>query len=106
MKLISSALSVFSIFILCSASAFGRDVILIENKGTIEDAQIVIKILQEKFNIPRKLITLKNITSECSKASDAIMQLCVKADGEMDIVKVNKFVVENTLRVFLEKEEI
>jgi hypothetical protein len=39
------------------------------------------------------------------KTSDAIMQLCLKKNGEMEIVKINKFVVENTFRVFLEAEE-
>jgi len=94
-----------TLLLLTTYNVHARDVILVENQGGIEQGQLLIKILQEKFNIPRKLITYKNINNECAKESDAIMQLCLKNDGEMEIVKMNKFVIENSLRVFLETEE-
>ena len=87
-----------------STNAFCREVILIENQADENSGQMLLKILQEKFNIPRKLITYRNVNKECMKNSEAIMQLCLKADGEMDIVKINKFVIEKTFRVFLETE--
>lgn len=89
----------------CSTKVFSRDVILIENQGSEESGQMLLKIIQNKFNIPRKLIAYRSVKKDCMKTSEAIMQLCLKADGEMDIVKINKFVVENTFRVFLESEE-
>lgn len=97
MKLIFSLLFI--------SQSYARDVILIENRAGIEEAQMVMKVLEQKFNIPRKLITVRNIANNCSKDSDAIMHLCVSENAEMEIVKMNKFVVEKTLRVFLETEE-
>ncbi|MEA9357739.1 hypothetical protein SHI21_16025 [Bacteriovorax sp. PP10] len=88
----------------CSTKAFSRDVILIENLATEESGQMLLNIIQKKFNIPRKLITYRSVNKECMKTSDSIMQLCLKANGEMDIVKINKFVIENTFRIFLETE--
>lgn len=93
-----------SILLINSPLIYSRDVILIENLASIEEGQTLLKIIQQKFNIPRKLITFKNIKKECMQNSDAIMQLCLKANGEMDIVKINKFVIEETFRVFTEVE--
>jgi len=89
----------------CSIKAYSRDVILIENMGSPESGKMLIQIIQKKFNIPRKLITYKSVIKECMKTSEAIMQLCLKPDGEMEIVKINKFVIENTFRIFSETEE-
>ena len=88
-----------------STSTFCREVILIENQADEESGQMLLKIIQEKFNIPRKLITYRNVNKDCMKKTEAIMQLCLRKDGEMDIVKINKFVIEKTFRVFLETEE-
>ena len=84
-------------------SANARDVILLENLATPADGEMVLNILLIKFNLPRRLITFKN-KSSCQKTSEAIMQLCLKANGELEIVKMNKFVVEETLGAFLESE--
>lgn len=94
-----------AIALACSIKAYSRDVILIENMGSAESGQMLLQIIQKKFNIPRKLITYKSVIKECMKTSEAIMQLCLKSDGEMEIVKINKFVIENTFRIFLETEE-
>ncbi|MBY0415950.1 MAG: hypothetical protein K2Q18_17395 [Bdellovibrionales bacterium] len=94
-------------FITCltlSHNTIAREVILLENLATQAEGEMVIKIIQEKFKIPRKLITYRNINSECSKESDSIMQLCLKSNGDLEVLKVNKFAVENSLRVFLEME--
>ncbi len=98
MKLICSLILLFSL------NLHARDVILIENKARPDELKMVLKILQEKFNIPKKLITIRSIVNDCAKDSDAIMQLCLKENAELEIVKMNKFVVEKTLRVFLEME--
>ncbi len=88
-----------------STASYSRDIILIENLADNQSGQTLLRIIQQKFNIPRKLITYRNVNRECMKKSDAIMQLCLKADGEMDIVKINKFVIEETFRVFAEAGE-
>ena len=95
----------FMILILNLRIAYSRDVILIENLAGHEDGQILLKIIQQKFNIPKKLITYRRIKTECRKNSDAIMHLCLRADGEMDIMKINKFVIEETFRIFTEAEK-
>ena len=100
---------IFKIFLIITSQsiysqAHARDVILLENLGTHAEGTQALKILQEKFNIPKGLITYRNINGECQKRSEAIMQLCLKADGELDVVKVNRYAVENSLRVFLEME--
>lgn len=88
-----------------STASYSRDIILIENLADNQSGQTLLRIIQQKFNIPRKLITYRNVNRECMKKSDAIMQLCLKANGEMDIVKINKFVIEETFRVFAEAGE-
>ena len=102
--------SAFKTLSLCLACFFintthARDIILVENLATPSEGQALLKIIQEKFKIPRKLITFRNIKRECVRESEAIMQLCLKMNGELDVVKVNRFAVDNSLRVFLETEE-
>ncbi len=94
-----------SLFLLLSTTPlYARDIILLENLATPAQGEAVLNILQKKFNLPRRLITYKNKTS-CKTTSDAIMQLCLRENGELDIVKMNKFIVEETLGAFLESED-
>jgi hypothetical protein len=95
------------LLVYCSLTAGlqARDIILLENLASHSEGQVVLKIIQNKFNIPRKLITYRSVNTECTKNSEAIMQLCLKVDGSLEVVKVNKFAVENSLRVFLEMGE-
>lgn len=87
-----------------SNNAHARDVILVENLASHNEGEMLLKIIQDKFKIPKKLITYRMVASECSKHAEAIMQLCLKSNGELEVVKVNKFAVENSLRVFSEIE--
>jgi hypothetical protein len=93
------------LYLVSLSTSQARDIILLENLATHSEGQVVLKIIQNKFNIPRRLITYRNVNNECTKNSEAIMQLCVKNDGTLEVVKVNKFAVENSLRVFLEMGE-
>jgi hypothetical protein len=104
MKSIFKSILLIAIITLSSIT-HARDVILLENLATSSEGQVVLKLIQEKFKIPRKLITYRSINNECVKNSEAIMQLCLKSNGELEVVKVNKFAVENSLRVFLEMEQ-
>lgn len=83
-------------------ASFARDIILIENQASVDEGKLLIRILEEKFNIPRKLISYKRISGHCKTTSDAIMQLCLKNNGELEVIKVDRFVVENSIGVFLE----
>lgn len=104
MKLIFKSVILY----LCVSSfstAHARDIILVENLASNTEGKLLLKIIQEKFKIPRKLITYRRVNKECSKESEAIMQLCLKVNGDLEVVNVNRFAVENSLRVFLETEE-
>ena len=95
--------SIVVLFMLLNSTlSHSRNIILIENLASIDEGQMLLRIVQHKFNIPKKLVTYRNIKKECMKNSDAIMHLCLKANGEMDIVKINKFVIEETFRIFAE----
>ena len=98
--------SLACILLLTSLTCHSRDIILVENLASAEEGQMLLKIIEEKFKIPRKLITYRNVSKECKKTSEAIMQLCMQANGELNIVKINKYVVENSLRVFQEVENL
>ena len=88
-----------------SINTFARDIILVENLASKDSGELLLKILEEKFNIPKQLIIYKEHISECSKKSEAILQLCMQANGDLDIVKINRFVIENSLSVFFDKGE-
>lgn len=103
MKLIFNCVLFF--FVIHCTQGLGREVILIENRATRSELDLAVKVLQEKFNIPKKLITTRTIVHQCSINSDAIMHLCLEEGADLKIVKMDKFVVENTLRVFLEMGE-
>jgi hypothetical protein len=93
------------ILLMNTTVSHSRDVILVENLADNQAGQTLLRILQQKFNIPRRLITYRNVNRECIKNSDAIMQLCLKADGELDIVKINRIVIAETFRIFSEAGE-
>jgi len=98
----------FKIFFISSLvinTSIARDIILIENNASHEEGKLLVRILEEKFNIPRKLISYKHINTSCRKNSDAIMQLCLKSNGELEVIKVDRFVVENSIGTFLEMEK-
>lgn len=102
MKFLFKTILVSSLFI---TTCMARDIILIENQATHEEGKLLVKIIEEKFNIPRKLITYKRLSGACRKSSEAIMQLCLKSNGELEVVKVERFVVENSMGIFLEMGE-
>jgi len=86
--------------------ANSRDVILIENRASRDEGQMLKKILIQKFNMPSELITLKNINAICETKTDAIIHLCLQENGELIVYKMNRFVVQNSFGVFLNKKEI
>lgn len=91
---------------LLTSSLYARDIILVENQAGPEEGKLLMKILQEKFNVPAKLITYRTPENGCAKKSEAIMQLCMKKDGELEIVKINRLVIERAFGVFRETEEL
>ena len=100
-----SSIATFSLMISLTANVQARDIILVQNLATSNEGAALIKILQKKFNIPRKIIHYMEVQT-CDKNSDAIMQLCLKQNGEMEILKMNRYVMTQTMGVFLEAEEL
>lgn len=96
----------FSMLTILTSATYARDIILVENQASVEEGKLLMKILQEKFNIPTKLITYKQPENGCANKSDAIMHLCMKKDGELEIVKLNRPVIERAFGVFRETEEL
>ena len=66
MKFQFKAIITCSLITLFLNPLYAREIILLENLGTIAEGEVVLNILQKKFNLPRKLITYKNKTS-CKK---------------------------------------
>ncbi len=98
MKLIFSLLFAMSL-----TPVWARDIILVENLASNEEGRMLIKIIGEKFSIPNSIVTYQSKT-ECSTNTEAIMHLCLQKNGELEIVKINRFVVKNSLSAFFEGE--
>lgn len=101
--------SICSFLVFCSLNlmpdqAFSREVILVENLATKAEGELLVGILVKKFNLPRELITLINTDKACEVKSEAIVHLCLEASGELQIRKMNQYVVKNSLGVFLNQE--
>jgi hypothetical protein len=104
MKFHYKTIITISIMIILAGPLHARDIILIENLASQAEGEALVGILQKQFSIPRRLITLKN-KKVCQKNTEAIMHLCLKINSDLEIVKMNKFVVEETLAAFMDLEE-
>ncbi|MDO9183836.1 MAG: hypothetical protein Q7U04_15585 [Bacteriovorax sp.] len=102
---------IFKNFLLCCSilscsQLSARDVVLIENLATTAEGELLKSILTKKFHLPKELITLKNTHTVCELKSEAIIHLCLEANGELIVKKMNQYVVKNSLGVFLNQSEI
>ena len=92
-------------FLLIAPRLYAREIVLIENRATTQEGELLKMILMTKFHLPHELITLINTPSPCDFKSDAIIHLCLEANGELNIVKMNQYVVKNSLGIFLNQTE-
>ena len=104
MKSIFKSLICCYLILICP-KLFAREVVLIENLATISEGELLKSILIKKFHLPRELITLKNTNQPCEIRSEAIIHLCLEANGELLIKKMNQFIVRNSLGVFLNQTD-
>jgi hypothetical protein len=88
-----------------SMSAHSREVILIENKASQSEGLILKKILFQRFHLPLELITLKKIKDNCERKSDAIIHLCLEENGDLKVIELNQYVIQNSFGVFLNSKE-
>ena len=91
------------LFLMYSA-AYARDVILIENQAGKDEGILLKSILIKKFHFPKELINLRNINQDCEIKSEAIIHLCLLSSGDLEIRKINQYVVKNSLSVFLNQD--
>ena len=95
-----SPLSVVLLWSLFSQTTHARDLIVLENLGKDENAKLVLKILKEKFHIPETLVTYKKSSESCKVHPESIMHFCLKENAELEVLKVNRYIVENSLKSF------
>jgi len=93
------------LLILTSPLVNSRDIILIENQASAEEGKLLTKILVNKFHLPLELITQKNTNKACEFRSEAIIHFCLLPDGELKVVKMNQYIVKNSLSVFLNQKD-
>ncbi len=100
-----SVFKLIFITILWTNNLHAREIILIENLATTEEGVLLQKILIKNFHLPKVLITLKNINKPCATKTDAIIHLCLLQSGDLQIKKMNQYVVQNSLGAFLNQKE-
>jgi hypothetical protein len=102
MKLIFKALLLSVIF---TQKTYAREIIVIEHIQNDVTAKMVKNILIKKFQLPERLIRINSRLNTCSIQSDAILHLCVQKSGEMEIIKINTYVLKSAFNVFLNQQE-
>lgn len=95
----------FIVLYFCMRCTYSREIILIENQATKEEGQKLESILINKFNLPKELIDLRHEVKICQNNSDAVLHLCLNTVGDLEVRKINEFVVKNSLSVFLNKKK-
>jgi hypothetical protein len=103
MKLIFSILLTF---LLRNSCAQARDVVVIEYIKNIESALVTKKILINTFQFPDHFIHIYKQETSCSNKTSAIVQLCILENGELEIRKINQYVLKNSFGIFLDKNEM
>lgn len=92
-------------YALYSDGVYAREIILIDNLAEAIHGKTLISILNQRYQLPQKLITYNLHKDQCTKGSDAILHLCIKRNGDIDVLKYEQKVLEKMLSVFLESEE-
>ncbi len=82
---------------LCQA----REIILITyDREKAEVANDIFNILINNEQIPITLITKRESTTPCVKVNEAIIQICVKNDGEVLFPIINSGIVLTNYKIF------
>ena len=102
MKLIFNLLTL-SLLTSLSPSVFAREIIYIQSLESSENNLRLKNILKDKFNMPDEFIKIVK-TNNCKTNIDSVMLMCLKVPMELEILKVDKSVVENVLGEFIAME--
>ena len=85
---------------LLSFSLWGQTPILITFDNSKQKAKLAVKILTQKWLIPRILIELKGSSTPCQSEFSRTIHLCFNNSGEMAIMQYNQEVVDESFRIF------
>jgi hypothetical protein len=89
----------FLISLLFCFKVFGAP-IMIKHEKQIERAQVVEELLTTNWNIPENLIEIET-TEDCLKEkSSKKLELCIKKNGDLLVVSVNRKFINESLQVF------
>ena len=77
-----------------SSLIFPRDYFLITFNENYEMAELVEKILLDKFNIPKEMIQLKRQHRPCLKKKNTIFQACLNDKNEIHFPTINREIIK------------
>lgn len=94
MKLSISAL------LLLASSAFATPIQIHFEKGQKIEATIYRDLLIKDYLIPEELISMNLVGSCDERKKRAELELCIKNNGDLKVVSVDKNFIQDSLRVF------
>ncbi len=94
--------SIISLVLITSNSTSAREIVYIENLASQLEGETLSQLLQERLGLPSRFIKVISKKSNCQKNQEAILHVCLKKDGEMEIMKRNQDILDNLRTSFLE----
>ncbi|MCY4524754.1 MAG: hypothetical protein OXB84_08450 [Halobacteriovoraceae bacterium] len=77
-----------------------RNIIVITYAKQDEKASLVQRLMQERLNIPPRLIRTKRQEIPCAPQKDAIMQVCLSDDGKILFPVLKKEILARSFKIF------
>lgn len=99
MKYNSKLFALVSLFCFINP-VYSKDLILITHNQNEQMANKIIKIIEEKFLIPRELIKLKKSHRPCQQGNSSIFHFCIDKRKNMRVLKKNPMFYAENLKVF------
>lgn len=90
-------------FLLFSSKLPARDIILVTFDEYKEKGRSIEKILNEKFHIPKTLITLKETTDPCKADRSSVIHLCLTGKGNMKVAHRQTKTVTKAFGIFFKE---
>jgi len=85
---------------LLSSQVMGREIFLISYDKKLPTAQMMEKILVEKFNIPKTFIKLEWSASPCKRIGHPVVQVCLTNRGKVLFPVYRHKVMTKSFRAF------
>lgn len=97
-------LYILTIF-LFSTISLSRETFLVTFSEHKQRAKNVEKILMNHFSIPKELIHTQKVDLPCKKLDEAIIQICISENKEMNFPYINREILNRSLKILWEKNE-